>query len=98
MRPGHFDKTKEEHATVRSPVTQNKTIFLRVPSKEDPVCKRAEALISIFPGRTPVIIYDEKTGKYDRDNILSAEATDFVTSELRFIAGSENVVIKAVEK
>ena len=95
---GQFDKTKEDKGTVKSLAPLNKTVFLRVPSKDDRICKRAEALISIFPGRTPVIIYDKNAGKYDREHILSADADDFLISELRSIAGDDNVVIRCAEK
>ncbi len=75
-------------------VPQNQTIFLRVPSLDDPSFRRTIAFISIFNGTTPVIFYDILSGKYNKDNIMSVEASDFVISELKSMLGEENVVIK----
>lgn len=66
-------------------------LFIRVPSKDDTLCRRAVALVEIFCGMVPVFIYDASTGKYEKLSI-GADTTPTLERELRLLLGDENVV------
>ena len=93
-----FEKKAVHAEAPRAVAARMRTVFLRIESKDDPVWKRAQAFLSIFPGKAPVIIYDKSCGKYDKEHVLTLDATDFAISELRSILGEENVVLKTTEK
>ena len=69
-------------------------LFLRVKSMEDPACRRASCLLTIFPGETAVIFYDASSGKYLRAEHLNAAATPFVLRELGEILGADAVAAR----
>ena len=47
---------------------KDRKLYLKVPDKESEVFKKVMSIISIFEGRTPVIIYNEKEKKYEKYN------------------------------
>ncbi|MBE6685623.1 MAG: DNA polymerase III subunit alpha [Ruminococcaceae bacterium] len=71
-----------------------KTLYLRIPSLESPLYKRALALIEIFAGETNVVFYDMSQKRYLKISTRSVAPTDFVIKELSELLGSENVVLK----
>ncbi len=69
-------------------------IFLRVNDLEGKPYKRALAVMSIFEGDAPVIVYDKKSGVYLKDQIFTTSGTAFVIEELKRLLGAENVVTR----
>jgi len=69
-------------------------IFLRIDSVKAKAYRRAEAVIKIFEGNVPVIIYDKESGTYLKDKIFQIGATPFVINELKTLLGADNVVIR----
>ncbi len=74
-----------------SPVSK---IFLRVESLHAKAYRQAEAVIDIFEGNTPVIVYDKSSESYMKDKILTTSPTPFVIRELKALLGDENVVTR----
>lgn len=87
--------TKNTVPTVKADV-QNKstdpTLYLRVPSVESDIFKRALALVDIFDGNCRVIFYDVSAEKYIKLSNKNICSSDFVIKELIELLGSENVV------
>lgn len=72
---------------------RQKTLYLRVPSSDCAEMKRITALLSIFPGETPVVLYDSSAKKYAKST-GGTEILPNMISLMRAILGEENVVIK----
>ncbi len=70
-----------------------KKLYLRVPKKDSAEFKKAENLIEIFPGFTPVMFYDTENGKYFACE-KGMQVTEFLLAELCEYLGKENVVYK----
>ena len=69
-------------------------LFLRVPSRDDPVMERIRPEITKYRGKTPVSIYYNDTKTYDFNTGITTSVTRDVYYNLREILGSENVVLK----
>lgn len=69
-------------------------IFLRIESPASKAYRRAAAVMNIFEGNVPVIIYDRESGAYLKEQILKTAATPLVLHELRELLGEENVVVR----
>ncbi len=70
-------------------------IYLRVPSESSEECRRAEALVDIFSGGVPVLMFDTEAGKYFPCRKGGADGgSRRLISELEALLGGENVVIK----
>jgi DNA polymerase-3 subunit alpha len=67
------------------------TLWVRLPSKDDPVFHHIELVLTMFPGNDPLVVYFEDTKKRMGARCLHHEA--FI-QELEEVAGPENVVIK----
>ncbi len=70
-----------------------KKLYLRVPNMTSAEYKKADNLIEIFPGETPVMYYDTETKKYFARH-GGMQVSDFLIFELREYLGTENVVYK----
>ena len=68
-----------------------KTLYLRLPSREHPLCHRVELLLTMFPGADRMVLYFEDTGKRVGAPCLIHPA---LIAELRELAGEANVVVK----
>lgn len=76
------------------PETEKK-LYLRVPSKESKEYKQVENLLTIFDGKTPVIIrYADTKKALLNPRSLWANPQDALLSELLNALGSDNVVYK----
>lgn len=73
------------------PVISDGTLYLRLPSEEDPVFQKVKAILNMFPGDNTAVIYFADTGKR-----RGTKCTLYKTmlSELRNVLKEENVVIK----
>ena len=75
----------------QSPVLQEGTLYLRLPTEEDPLFDKIKAILNMFPGENPVVVYFADTGKR-RGSRCSLYKT--MLAELKDILKEENVIIK----
>ena len=97
---GEEEPQKESAApksTPAIPLTESaskpRRLFLRVPSAEHPMAKKAQNLVSLFEGDFPVFFYDAQTTKYSTESV-GIFLSDYVIRELRTLLGDENVILK----
>jgi len=74
------------------------TVYLRIPSLDDPLVRKVTLLCEIFEGEGQVVLYDMRDKKYSKASHLSLGVTDFVLGELRTLLGAENVVWKETKQ
>jgi DNA polymerase-3 subunit alpha len=67
------------------------TLWVRLPSRDDPAFHHIELVLTMFPGSDPLVVYFEDTKKRMGARCLHHPA--FI-QELEEVAGPENVVIK----
>ena len=67
------------------------TLWVRLPSRDDPAVRRIELILTMFPGEQPLVLYFTDTKKR-----LGARCVihDALVRELREMLGDENVVVK----
>ena len=75
------------------PVERTRILYLRVPSLDDPKCKKVLNILEIFEGDLPVSLYDASTAKYQKLS-LGFDCSEYTLNELISILGKENVVLK----
>ena len=75
------------------PTKRARILYLRVPSLDDPKCKKALNILEIFEGDLPVSLYDASTAKYQKLS-LGFDCSEYTLNELISILGKENVVLK----
>ena len=73
------------------PVPTDLTLWLKLPSEEDPVYRKIRAIVNMFPGENQVKLFFEDTRK-----IRGARAAldNRMLHELRNVLGEANVVVK----
>ena len=71
-----------------------KTIYLRLPSLEGAVFEKIKAVLDIFIGETPVMLYGETEKKYIKRVGAGADIQPNMLALLKKLLGEENVVIK----
>ena len=71
--------------------TKNKTLYVRLHSKEDPLFQRISLLLTMFPGTEKLVLYFSDSGKRMAASCLIHEA---LIAELQELCGDENVVVK----
>jgi len=67
------------------------TLYLRLPTEESKLFGKIRAILSMFPGDSPVVVYFADT-KHRRGSRCSLD--ERMLAELNQVLGSENVVIK----
>ena len=73
------------------PVIQRGTLYLRLPSEEEPIFGKIKAILNMFPGENPVTVYFADTGKR-RGSRCALYRT--MLKELTAVLGEGNVVVK----
>ena len=68
-----------------------KTLYVRLPSRESPLYRRVELLLTMFPGKGRLVLYFEDTKKKAAAPCLIHDA---LVAELTERCGKENVVVK----
>lgn len=70
-------------------------LYLRLPTVDErnPLCRRVNAVLSIFEGPVRAVLYSEETKTYT-PSPLSAAPTPFVLGELRELLGEANVILR----
>jgi DNA polymerase-3 subunit alpha len=72
---------------------KERKLYLKVPDKESDVFAKVMSLISIFDGRTPVILYNEKEKKYEKYS-GGIDIRPNMLAYLRSLLGDGGVVLK----
>ena len=72
---------------------KERKLYLKIPDKESDVFAKVISLISIFDGRTPVIIYNEKEKKYEKYS-GGIDIRPNMLAYLRSLLGDGGVVLK----
>ncbi len=98
-------RTEEPKPAAPKPTPQNpatgrerteirpKRLYLRLPSREDPLWAKAENLTEIFGGGFPVAFYDAAEGKYEF-SVKPVALSDYLLREFKAMLGEENVILK----
>ena len=73
------------------PVRRSGTLYLRLPDQEETLFGKVRAILSMFPGNDPVVVYFEDT-KQRRGSRCAIDSR--MLRELQSLLGSENVVVK----
>ena len=68
-----------------------RTLWLRLPSRDDPRFGRVELVLTMFPGRETLMVYFQDSGKRVAARCLIHDA---LVKEMKELLGEENVVIK----
>ena len=73
------------------PPKTERTLWARLPSRDDERMKRIELVLKMFPGDERLIVYFEDTGKRIGTQCLIHDA---LIGELQELLGAENVVVR----
>ena len=79
------------------PITEKKTtskLYVRLKTHDEALLKRVGALVGIFDGNIPVIIFVEDEKKQFRLVGASAGSSPELITKLEKLVGKENVVLK----
>ena len=71
-----------------------RSLYLRHKGAGTVQFKQIMAFLSLFPGETKIVLYDDEQKKYSSVKNLSFDLNEYRLNELRAILGDNNVVIK----
>ena len=92
IRPlSDLDKLPPPPRQVPNPVRQDQTLYVRLPSRDDPLFEKIKLILTMFPGDGRIVVYFEDTKKRMGAPCLLHEA---LIAELRERCGEANVVLK----
>ena len=74
-----------------SPPPQEKTLWLKLPSKYDPAMRKIELMLTMFPGEQRMIIWCEREKKRIGASCLIHRT---LITELKELLGENNVIVK----
>ena len=66
-------------------------LWLKIPSEDSLEYRKARAVLNMFPGQLPVVLYFEDTKLRRGTQVMAA---DEMFEELKVILGAQNVVLK----
>jgi DNA polymerase-3 subunit alpha len=82
---------------VKSSVHEKKQkIYLRLSSKNDKIVQRLLALLAIFDGNCPVVLFFDDSKEYVMAEGYAVEPTPRLISHLTDLLGETNVIVKSV--
>ncbi len=76
---------------VQEPVRRDATLYLRLPSEEETLFGKIKAILNMFPGENPVVVYFADT-KHRKGSKCGLDQR--MLDELRYVLGTDNVVVK----
>jgi len=76
---------------VAAPAERTGTLYLRLPTEEDPLFFKVKAILNMFPGKCQAVVYFEDTKQRRGTHCMLDER---MLDELKRVLGQENVVIK----
>ena len=68
-----------------------RTLYVRLPGKDDPLYRKVELMLTMFPGNDRMVVYFEDTKKKAAAPCLIHDA---LVAELTERCGEKNVVVK----
>ena len=77
--------------TPAEPEEKPRTIYVRLPSQSDPLCRKVEKMLFMFPGRERMVLYFEDTKK---KAAAACSVHEALVAELTERCGEANVVVK----
>ena len=83
-------QAQEPVAPAPKMVPQGK-LYLKLPSEQDPLVGKVRAILNMFPGNSPVVVYFADTGVRRGTN---CGFTESMLNELKNVLGTANVVLK----
>ena len=89
--PGERRSETAGQSAPSTPQAQPRTLYVRLPSREDPLFKKVELLLTMFPGNDRIVLYFSDTGRRAGAPCLIHDA---LVAELNERCGPENVVVK----
>ena len=75
----------------RAPAAHAGKLYLKVASEQDPAYRKTKAILGMFPGPSPVVLYLADTAARRGTSCMIAED---MLEELRRLLGAASVVIK----
>ena len=72
-------------------ITKDTTLYLKLPSEQDPLFAKVKAILNMFPGENPVVVYFADTKLRRGSRCIPGES---MLEELVRLLGKENVVLK----
>ena len=72
-------------------IDKDTVLYLRLPTEQDPLFAKIKAILNMFPGNNPVVVYFSDTGVRRGSRCMLGES---MIEELRRLLGRENVVLK----
>ena len=92
IRPlSDLDKLPPPPRQEPNPMRQDQTLYVRLPSRDDPLFEKIKLILTMFPGDGRIVVYFEDTKKRMGAPCLLHEA---LIAELRERCGEANVVLK----
>ena len=80
---------RQENAVPAAP--SNRTLWVKLPSRDDPAFRRLELILTMFPGREPMVVYFADTKKRVGAQCVIHPA---LVQELKEMLGEDSVVVK----
>lgn len=72
-------------------ITKETTLYIKLPSEQDPLFPKIKAILNMFPGENPVVVYFADTKVRRGSRCIPGES---LIEELVRLLGEENVVLK----
>ena len=89
----YIPKAEVEIKSQSAKEAKTRKLFLRLPTIECEISKKAQNLLEIFEGGTEAMFYAADTKSYSRFN-GRVEVSEFLIKELKTLLGDENVVFR----
>lgn len=89
----YIPKAEVEIKSQSAKEPKTRKLFLRLPTIECEISKKAQNLLEIFEGGTEAMFYAADTKSYSRFN-GRVEVSEFLIKELKTLLGDENVVFR----
>lgn len=85
-----FSQVQEQPAQMPKPQPTGK-LYLKLPSEQSPLFTKVRAILNMFPGENPVVLYFADTAVRRG---TKCGFTDTMMNELKNVLGEPNVVLK----
>ncbi len=84
-----YDASSKSEAEIKKEVK----LYIKVQGLSDPRIDKIMRMATLNPGKTKIVLYDEKTGKYSQMKNTLIECSDTVIARLRSAFSESNVVL-----
>lgn len=86
-----FSERRQEEPPKQQPMPRNATLYLRLPSEADARYRKIRAILNMFPGNCPAVLFFADTRSRRGTRCMLA---DSMLAELKNVLGEGNVVLK----